>query len=319
MSKVSTGKKSKRLTASAGDSPALPSVALEKEKEATMTDGSGPNLSGAFARFDQDGSLLKMSEGCYLQTLEGNLLKFSGTFPASGTMRSGVLYPRQASEPPTEENESSSWPTPDASVSEGYNQSASKGAQKRPALAGKVKDWPTPRANESTGKCVHGQGGLDLQTEVALWNTLTTEDAKGRGYTYDKGDKDKPRMSLVGQAWATPTSRDHKDGANPSEKVPTNSLLGRHAPRTMQNGKASLNDGPTLRQPWPTPNAVTNHNRGSLQEYGGKGNAFRGTEMGSLRLNPSFVEWLMGFPIGWTALEPSETPSFRKSRKSSGE
>lgn len=25
-------------------------------------------------------------------------------------------------------------------------------------------------------------------------------------------------------------------------------------------------------------------------------------------LNPPWVEWLMGFPIGWTELEPSETP-----------
>lgn len=25
-------------------------------------------------------------------------------------------------------------------------------------------------------------------------------------------------------------------------------------------------------------------------------------------LNPTWVEWLMGFPIGWTDLEPSETP-----------
>ncbi len=26
------------------------------------------------------------------------------------------------------------------------------------------------------------------------------------------------------------------------------------------------------------------------------------------KLNPQWVEWLMGFPIGWTDLEPSETP-----------
>ncbi len=26
-------------------------------------------------------------------------------------------------------------------------------------------------------------------------------------------------------------------------------------------------------------------------------------------LNPTWVEWLMGFPLGWTALEPSEMPS----------
>jgi hypothetical protein len=39
------------------------------------------------------------------------------------------------------------------------------------------------------------------------------------------------------------------------------------------------------------------------------------TDGGSL--NPTWVEWLMGFPLGWTALEPSEMPSSRKSRKSS--
>ena len=26
------------------------------------------------------------------------------------------------------------------------------------------------------------------------------------------------------------------------------------------------------------------------------------------KLNPTFVEWLMGFPLGWTVCEPSETP-----------
>jgi hypothetical protein len=34
-------------------------------------------------------------------------------------------------------------------------------------------------------------------------------------------------------------------------------------------------------------------------------------------LNPTWVEWLMGFPLGWTALDASETPSSRKSRRSS--
>ncbi len=35
-------------------------------------------------------------------------------------------------------------------------------------------------------------------------------------------------------------------------------------------------------------------------------------------LNPTWVEWLMGFPLGWTALDASETPSSRKSSRSSG-
>jgi hypothetical protein len=32
-------------------------------------------------------------------------------------------------------------------------------------------------------------------------------------------------------------------------------------------------------------------------------------------LNPTWVEWLMGFPLGWTALKGSATRSSRKSRK----
>lgn len=39
---------------------------------------------------------------------------------------------------------------------------------------------------------------------------------------------------------------------------------------------------------------------------------------GSGSLNPTWVEWLMGFPAEWTALDASATPSSRKSRKSSG-
>jgi hypothetical protein len=36
---------------------------------------------------------------------------------------------------------------------------------------------------------------------------------------------------------------------------------------------------------------------------------------GGGQLNPTWVEWLMGFPIEFTVLSASETPSFRKSRK----
>jgi hypothetical protein len=36
-------------------------------------------------------------------------------------------------------------------------------------------------------------------------------------------------------------------------------------------------------------------------------------------LNPTWVEWLMGFPLGWTDLEPSGMPLCRKSSNSSGD
>lgn len=35
------------------------------------------------------------------------------------------------------------------------------------------------------------------------------------------------------------------------------------------------------------------------------------------RLNPAWIEWLMGYPIGWTELKHSETQSSRSSSTSS--
>lgn len=60
---------------------------------------------------------------------------------------------------------------------------------------------------------------------------------------------------------------------------------------------------------WPTPNTGGGHCVGRLDEMGGSGNPYRGTEIGKMYLDPSFLEWLMGFPIGHTESEPSETPS----------
>ena len=70
----------------------------------------------------------------------------------------------------------------------------------------------------------------------------------------------------------------------------------------------------------PTPSGVNggrNHTVGRLDEWGGSSNPFRGTEIGKVRC-ASFEEWMMGLPIGWTELIPSETRLSRKSRKPSG-
>ncbi len=65
---------------------------------------------------------------------------------------------------------------------------------------------------------------------------------------------------------------------------------------------------------WPTPKEQ--NARGAGEVHGDGGPSLDVAVGGSL--NPTWVEWLMGFPLGWTALEASATPSSRKSRKSSG-
>ena len=56
---------------------------------------------------------------------------------------------------------------------------------------------------------------------------------------------------------------------------------------------------------WPTPGGTRPHD--TDQVSGRLANEIGGS------LNPTWVEWLMGFPSGWTVLELSATPSCRRS------
>ena len=90
------------------------------------------------------------------------------------------------------------------------------------------------------------------------------------------------------------------------------------APRTCGNGFGLLPPpvaydatpgGPNNPQTWPTPRS------GSDAMCGGSGHQamLKGTslEKGRGQLNPTWVEWLMGWPLGWTDLKPLETDRFR--------
>ena len=57
---------------------------------------------------------------------------------------------------------------------------------------------------------------------------------------------------------------------------------------------------------WPTPSVCGNYNRKGASLTSGDGLA---TVAGGA-LNPTWVEWLMGWPIGWTGLEPVEMVGF---------
>jgi len=81
--------------------------------------------------------------------------------------------------------------------------------------------------------------------------------------------------------WPTPVSRDYKDGSAEScRNVPVNGHLGRAV------------------HLWPTPKAQ--NARGNGQTHGEGGPSLDVVAGGTL--NPDWVEWLMGFPVGWTNL-----------------
>ena len=123
-----------------------------------------------------------------------------------------------------------------------------------------------------------------------LWPTPTAEDR------YANGDSQLVRhtipLNTIAKLFPTPRARDWKGG-------------GIHG-----HGGYDL---PTAIALLPTPTVSGNYNRAGASASSGDGLA---TAVGGT-LNPMWVEWLMGFPAEWTALEDSATPLSRKSHSGS--
>jgi len=145
--------------------------------------------------------------------------------------------------------------------------------------------WQTPTVADSINRKfrVNSRGEPKLSGQVKLWPTATANDAKGSTYQYSRGDHSKPVLKLPGavKLWPTPSA---------------NEL------RTMDKAKLTAR-------------------REQCKAKSQNGNGF-GLTLGNAmtmagesgQLNPEWVEWLMGYPIGHTACADSETPSFRKSQ-----
>jgi hypothetical protein len=148
--------------------------------------------------------------------------------------------------------------------------------------------WQTPVADDAVDQAAGKFNSRDepkLSAQVKLWPTPTVNGNYNRkGASAKAGDG----LETAVQLWPTPTSRDWKDGsAKACENVPVNGLLGRavhqfNTPRTTPRTAREL-DGVS--------------------------------PLGNGGLNPTWVEWLMGFPSGWTDLKRSEMPSSHRSRK----
>lgn len=187
------------------------------------------------------------------------------------------------------------WPTPRSEDSE----SAGNHPNATDSLTGATGLWSTPHAHNSQGAPGAGLTAndgrhRDLVREAGGWQTPAVAD--GMGGHLQRGGMRANEPMLPGQAarWMTPTSRDWKDGADPSENVPTNSLLSRQAPRIMSDGQPSSGSAPTSRR------------RSASTK---SGNLESDSRLLRRRLNPRFVAWLMGWNPGWTSLEPLNSGS----------
>jgi hypothetical protein len=139
---------------------------------------------------------------------------------------------------------------------------------------------------------------LTAATASGLWPTPTTKD----NMLSPSMQKWPAHRNLM---WPTPTARDHKDtGEN------TN-----YAHLERKSRLAGVVEMRRRREQFPTPT--------KSDGTGGPGRASSTQGGSNLRtvtggpLNPTWLEWLMGFPLGWTVSAAWETRLSRKSRNGS--
>lgn len=134
------------------------------------------------------------------------------------------------------------------------------------------------------------------ESASGLWQTPVADDAIERkaGKWNSRGE---PKLSAEVKLWPTPVASD--TGARS---------------RPYAQGGTPLSYAV---QRWPTPTAITNSGGTAMCKWGGSGSREKLRSMVSPEelnglLNPTWVEWLMGWPIGWTELKPLAMGRFRE-------
>ncbi len=265
-------------TSSAGASPASPSATPGSARAQTTPGGSGLGSPVSFGKFGPDGSLLRTCQGFSQSMLDGSFEEFSGTFPRAGTMRSGIVYRQAPSAPRTYWTGSSSWRTP---------------------TQGMLNADRAVDPEYGVRKAARGQT-ITLADQVR-W---PTPQAYSHGPDSNPPGITKLDIEVRGM-WPTPQAHDTSPG-NPAR-------VGRFG---TKHGGRNLNDEVVYR----TPQARDGDQRGpsSPERRQEQGHSVSLHDQVGGQLNPTWVEWLMGFPLGFTDLGDSATPSSRKSRSTSG-
>lgn len=270
------------------------------EKAKKMTAGSGLKCYELLKLSGRGGLLPKM----FLATpVWGSMLCYLNWKP-KGTNGGRLLFQLVPSMPDTNEIACGLLPTMVA-TEYGTNKSKSSGASVRPSLQTMARQnlWPTMRANLSghiTPNRVNDKNNnLEKAVAQVMWPTPHANCFTGAHHSAQK--EGGFNLQTAVKLWPTASSRDWKD--SPGMKLTAINQDGTTRKRTDQLARAVYSAEQGNPEMFPTPTALGEKGGGRLDEWGGAHNRFRGTKQGSGPLSPYWVEWLMGYPIGWTDLK----------------
>ena len=251
----------------------------EKARVSTGREAAyGASSRVLLAKYDRDSRLWKTLQCSFL----GDSDECLETFPRSGMTRDGLLWELTMSELPTGANAFGFWRTPDTGA--GGRISAEKAAD---FAAGKTR---------ASGSAIQIRL-CDQVRHPQLWP--------------------KPK-------YLTPKATDKGYAESQSTFVKRNGDRTMNCYASLSSQVLQMSGGDGLAMTYPTPKcqdsraALTDRHKGNLGEvihgrYLGGGNETPQTT--KARLNPNWVEWLMGWPIGWTDLRPLATDKFRSWRQ----
>lgn len=302
--------------------PVSPSVKQESAPEPLTRGIFGPSLPDCFAYFDPAMSCWKTSQGTFLSGLE----TYSETWPDSGTMRSGCVYELQTSERPISEsgcllwatatshershdprqvdhgiqlaNQVDNWPTV-RSHEVGEYQNQTDGTT-QPTLTGAAQNWGTPNAHDGRRpgsdatsqeqiqamRDKTGAGVKNLNEEASHWQTPATDSFRSRG-----GDR-KDEMGLDQQArfFPTPAALDYRSPNKRSYQERSGTTKGEQLQNFVEH---------SLPDPQTQDGAPSSARDPTSPQH----SASKKPRLLTRRLNPRFVELLIGLPPGWTEVD----------------
>ena len=266
-----------------------PSQVEKKVKK--IRDTSGQSILDLSKNSDQLGLLEKM----LVDTLNSVSTPLSRTWRVKTTPLGRLVFQLRASVPTTKEKESGYWRTPDAHSGRGPSSEERMKMKLDKKMPISLNDqvahpslmWPTPKAS----------GQEKLKTLIKR-----------------KGIKEAVKHNLTAavEMWPTPSQRDYKGGSG--------TIKEKDGKYYRQSDKTGTKYGVRLdalieyqhRKMYPTPAAHEGRLGYQRRDTGKKGTQKSlttividdegGREKTTGQLNPTWVEWLMEYPKGWTDL-----------------
>ncbi len=256
------------VTSSQQDTPASHLVLPGSKEAQKMTVTSGLKYEPLLKQSDQLGAFSKT----FMVTSSWDSTRCYLIWKPLATPQGRLLFQLAPSMLPTNETESGLLHTPTA-----------KGNQDAPSMRGRDPGswWATPNTMDH----------LPQRSTEALIKQATTA-RKGRKRPANLREQvDEETVAM----WPTPTAMTGGTGVAPSHKN------GKHGWNTGAAVNDSLSEDPV--RMWPTPTARDHKDSGDNTDYQKikEKSKLAGYAGGSL--NPQWVEWLMGYPAGWTELE----------------